>query len=311
LRIKWARQIADAGYDLLLQDELNHPSLFLLNRLLQSICRTPIIAIVHHLRSSEVHSAYIMPIYRLVERMYLQSVDGFIYNSRTTRHIVERVLGKSLPNVIAYPAANHHIPPAHQSVVGAIATRLQGGGPLQLLFVGNLMARKGLHTVLNALARFGHADWQLHIIGSQEVDPSYSSAMRHRANTLSVNRNLTWYGRASDETLRQLLLKGDLLVMPSYEGFGIVFLEAMAYGLPVLAANVGAAPEIVYPGTNGYLVPFDDDYALSGYLNLLHDNRVQLANLAFHARKRYEEHPSWEESMEAASTWLREISSSV
>lgn len=307
LRWDWARRIAAARYDLLLQDELNHPSLFLLNLLLKRISSTPIITIVHHLRSSEDHPARLMPLYRAVERFYLQTVDGFIYNSRTTRNIVQSLLGHATPHVVAYPAADHREPPPRRVIVNAISSRLHANRPLQLLLIGNLMTRKGLHTVLNALARLDTPSWHLHIVGSEEVDPAYSAAMHHRANTLSLTPKLTWHGRINDEAIHPLFSSSDLLVMPSYEGFGIVFLEGMAFGLPVLAAQVGAAPEIVYPGINGYLVPFDDDLALANYLALLESNRVHLATLAYHARRCYEEHPKWTESMESALKWLHEI----
>jgi glycosyltransferase involved in cell wall biosynthesis len=306
LRLGWARQIAAARYDVLLQDELNHPSLFLLNMLLRRISASPIISIIHHLRSSEDHPPHLLPLYRLIERLYLQTVDGFIYNSRTTCQIVQGLLGRAKPHVVAYPAADHRKPPTRQAILNAIRSRMHANQPLQLLLVGNLMARKGLHTVLNALARLDTKRWHLHIVGSEAVDPSYSTAMRHRADTLSLTPNLTWHGRISDDALHRLLSGSDLLVMPSYEGFGIVFLEGMAFGLPVLAANIGAAGEIIYPGINGYLVPFDDDLALAQYLTLLEENRVHLATLAYHARHRYDQHPTWAESMDTAYHWLHE-----
>lgn len=307
LRIQWARQIAATKYDLLLQDELNHPSLFVLNNLLRQFCTCPIISIVHHLRSSEVHPGKVMPIYRAVERHYLRSVDGFIYNSQTTRQIVQQQFHALKPHVVVYPAADHCHPPSHDTVIEAITTRLHQAHPLQLLFIGNLMARKGLHTVLNALARLTTENWHLHVVGSQEVDPTYSAAMRQRANTLSLNTRVSWYGRIGNYELAQRLATSDVLVMPSYEGFGIVYLEAMAYGLPVVAANVGAAPELVSTGINGYLVAPDDDRSLASQLDLLQRNRVHLASLAYHARLRYEAHPTWTQSMQLAFDWLREI----
>lgn len=308
LRLAWAQRIAQTNYDLLLQDELNHPSLVLLNRALRNLAGCPIISIVHHLRSAEQHPASWMPLYRAVERHYLQSVDGFIYNSRTTRQIVHHVIGHTMPNVVAYPAADHRHPPQHDVVMTSITERLEGQKPLELLFVGNLMARKGLHTVLNALARLDRHDWHLHIAGSQEVDPAYSAAMHDLVATRGISSQITWYGRVSDQALTHLFATSDLLVMPSYEGFGIVYLEAMAYGLPVIAAKAGAAPEIVYPGINGYLVALDDDIALARYLELLLDNCLHLATLAYHARLRYEEHPTWTASMQSAYQWLHEFS---
>lgn len=306
LRIKWMRQIARARYDFLLQDELNHPSLFLLNLAWQQRCTTPIISIVHHLRASESHPAHHMPLYRAVEKQYLRSVDGFIFNSHTTRRTVQQFMGKEKPHVIAYPAADHRHPPSHRDVITAISTRLHANAPLHLLFIGNLMPRKGLHTVLNAVQRLPHHAWHLHVVGSPEVDPTYIHAMRHRANILSLSPHITWHGRVSDEKLTNLLSTSDLLVMPSYEGFGIVFLEAMAYGIPVIAANVGAAPEIITPSVNGYLCHPNDDIELSHKLKLLLDNRVHLAALAYHARLRYEQHPSWAQSAATAISWLHE-----
>jgi glycosyltransferase involved in cell wall biosynthesis len=172
------------------------------------------------------------------------------------------------------------------------------------------MARKGLHTVLNALARL-EQNWHLHIVGSQTVDAAYSDAVRQQANTLGLASHITWYGQANDQTLNQLLSSSDLLVMPSYEGFGIVYLEAMAFGLPVLAANFGAAPEMIDLGINGYLIPPGDDAALAGLLNLLLHNRVHLATLAYNARQRYEAHPTWSQSMQGVLEWLHESSSAI
>jgi glycosyltransferase involved in cell wall biosynthesis len=306
LRLTWARRIAQKHYDLLLQDELNHPSLFLLNSLLRRLAACPIISIVHHLRSAEDHPAIPRTIYRAVEQRYFQSVDGFIFNSKTTSRIVYQMIGHTIPHVIAYPAADHRAPP-HDTVMAALSERLQRCEPLQLLFVGNLIVRKRLHTVLRALARLNTSTWHLHIVGSEEVDATYSAAMHDLSRTLAITPRLTWHGRVSDQKLTYLYSTSDVLVMPSYEGFGIVYLEAMSYGLPALAANTGAAPEIIYPGQNGYLVAMDDDLALAKYLDMLQRNRVHLATLAYHARHRYEEHPTWSASMGGAYQWLREI----
>ena len=72
-------------FDILLQDELNHPSLFLLNRFIKG--RYPIISIVHHLRISEQHPSWQNMFYGVIERAYLNSVDGFIFNSEATKKL--------------------------------------------------------------------------------------------------------------------------------------------------------------------------------------------------------------------------------
>src|SRR3972149_1284267 len=95
-----------AELDVLLQDEFNHPSLAWLNRRLRRYTSYPIFAIVHHLPSSEVHSSGLRRFYRWVERRYLASVDGFIFNTQTTRDVVENLIGKGRPSVVAKPPAD-------------------------------------------------------------------------------------------------------------------------------------------------------------------------------------------------------------
>ena len=96
---KLYRQLRALPVDVLLQDELNHPSLFWLNRRLRGQVDYSILAIVHHLRCHEAHSTWLNLFYRWIERQYLASVDGFIVNSQTTHAAVCQILGRShLPN---------------------------------------------------------------------------------------------------------------------------------------------------------------------------------------------------------------------
>src|SRR5690606_27301968 len=101
---------------------------------------------------------------------------------------------------IAYPAADHRQPPSHGIVVQAIARRFQQSAPLQLLFVGNVTSRKGLHTVLRALANVKSTNWHLHIVGSQEIQPHYSHAMHELGDALGISTRLMWHGRLSDQS---------------------------------------------------------------------------------------------------------------
>jgi glycosyltransferase involved in cell wall biosynthesis len=306
LAIAFAARLAAARLDLLLQDELNHPSLFWLNQRLHHTLACPIVAVVHHLRSQETHAPALLPLYRAVERAYLATVDGCIYNSQTTRDTVEALLGRAIPHIIAYPAGDHIHPPARAEVLELLARRSASIGPLQVLFVGNVIARKGLHTLVSALAALPCTQWQLQIVGNDRIDPSYSRRVRTLAARADLNDNLIWHGALDDAALRRQWCAADLLAVPSYEGFGIVYLEAMAFGLPVIASTAGAAHEIITPGANGYLVAPDKPAHLASYLNTLATNRSQLAVLGYHAHLRFERHPTWQASMARAVTWLHE-----
>ncbi len=87
-------------FDVLIQDELNHPSLIWANRGKHPY---PIVSLVHHLRCSELRPKWQNDLYRIFERKYLQSVDGFIFNSKTTQGVVHGMIGDGKPSIVAYP----------------------------------------------------------------------------------------------------------------------------------------------------------------------------------------------------------------
>ncbi len=103
------RRVAEAGYDLLLQDELCHPSLFLLNRRLRRRASTPIVAVVHHLLCQEPRRRMPNALLALPEAAYLDSVDGFIFNSSSTQRAVFRLSPAQRPFVVAQPGGDRFI----------------------------------------------------------------------------------------------------------------------------------------------------------------------------------------------------------
>ncbi|MDE0140728.1 MAG: glycosyltransferase family 4 protein [Caldilineaceae bacterium] len=311
------RRLRDLPVDILLQDELNHPSLALVNwRLRRLQPRYPLISIVHHLRSSEQHPRPLLPLYRAVERSYLRTVDGFIFNSRTTQQAVEELRGESeeergereslapLGGVIAYPAADHLPAPDGGTVEEMISARGSDAGPLRILFVGNLIPRKGLHHLIAALSRLPTADWLLDVVGDETIDSAYAAALRKQISAAGLESNIRLYGRVSDDELAQRYRAAHLLAVLSYEGFGIVYLEAMAFGLPVLAGVHGGAGEIVDSGVNGFLVEPADAGGIASLLSALAGDRGRLADLGRNARQRFASHPRWADSAAAVRAYL-------
>lgn len=302
LRLDWIRRLAALEVDLLLQDELNHPSLLATNwRLRRRMCCS-VVSIVHHLRSSETHPAPLLRLYRWVERHYLRSVDGFLFNSQTTRRSVESLARSRQPAHVAYPAADHL--PGPDRAPHEIARRAQAAGPLRILFVGNLIPRKGLHTLLAAVAQVDRSLWTLTIVGRTDVNSAYAKHIGATIAAMGAGASVTLAGRLSDVELVDAYCQHQLLAVPSYEGFGIVYLEAMRWGLPVLAVTVGAAGEIVTPGLDGLLVPPDAPQLIAGHLRDLSLDRSRLLTMSLAARQRYLRHPTWAQSMGAACDWL-------
>lgn len=298
------RHLQTRSFDLLLQDELNHPSLAWLNGPLRQRVRYPLITIVHHLRSSEEHSKQLLPFYRWVERRYLNRVDGFLYNSASTQAAVQRLAPHAKPAHIAYPAADHHQPPATAAIMAAIQQRGLRQGPRQVLMVSNVIARKGLHHLLVALAQTPRHLWRLQVIGSLTSDRAYVAQIRQLIATLGLGEQVTLTGSASNGQIVAAYAESDLYAAPAFEGFGISYLEAMSFGLPVIASTAGAAHEIVTHGVDGYLVAPTDHTALATQLTELCAHPDRLVTMSQAARLRYDRHPTWHESFAPVAAWL-------
>lgn len=293
----------NGAYDVLLQDELNHPSLAWANGRLRRGPHPPIVAIVHHLRASERRPRWQNRFYRNVERRYLRTVDAFVFNSQTTRREVEAFIGharsREVAHIVAYPGGDR----LSTSMPVSIYERAHGN-PFRLLFVGNVIPRKGLHDLVEALARVS-GDWNLSIVGSTAVDPGYVRRARASAARLGISERIVWRGGLPDAELAAAMAAAHVLVVPSaYEGFGIVYLEGMGFGLPALATTAGAAAEIVIDGHNGYLVPPGDAAALAARIQTLLDDRALLARLSAAALAGFSHHPTWAETTASIREFL-------
>lgn len=294
--------------DVLLQDELNHPSLFALNDYLHRHINYPIVSIVHHARSSEEYPTWQSAFYNWIERRYLSSVDGFIYNSQTTQQLVERFFVKAevqnLPGLVAYPGGDRF----HSQVSNEEIKHRAHDELLRMVFLGSLIPRKGLHILLDALARLSTDRWGLTVIGSQQANPSYAQLLQRQAARDGLAKHVHFCGALSDLELTNCLRASHLLVMPSsYEGYGIAYSEAMSFGLPAIGTTAGAAWEIITHGYNGFLITPGDVTALRGHLAELAQNRQRLVEMSVAARARYQSLPTWDESLERIRAFLAEL----
>jgi len=299
------RSLNASGLDLLLQDELNHPSLFFLNRRLKSSALYPVVSIVHHLRCKELRPAWQNRFYRMIEGDYLSTVDGFVFNGRTTLSTVEELVRANRPHVVAYPGKDSVKPDLTRS---DIETRAVEAGPLRVLFVGSLIPRKELHTLIAALARLPRENWRLDVIGSLETDPAYSAKIQRQIERNGLIGSVTLRGSMRATELAQYYAKSHVLAVPSsFEGFGIVYLEGMGFGLPAIASTAGAAHEIITHGRDGFLVEPGDAQSLAACLDRIHRDREQLVRMSFAALDRYAAHPTWEECAESIRKFLLEM----
>ena len=154
------------------------------------------------------------------------------------------------------------------------------------LFVGRLDPdQKGLDVLVRAMSKLPqNYPLRLRLVGE---DWGGAELLRHLAQRLGVADRVTMVGKVPRPEVVREFAEADFLVLPSrFEPFGIVLLEAMAAGLPVVASRVGGIPEIVSEGETGLLVEPDNPDALAEALRLLCQNESLRFSMGRSARER-------------------------
>lgn len=163
-------------------------------------------------------------------------------------------------------------------------------GTKRILSVGRLIELKGHDDTLRALARLdreeGFSDWSMRIVGEGEQ----LNVLRELAGELGISEKVQFSGRLGREETLAAFKDCDVFCLPSWaEAFGIVYLEAMARGRPVIGCNNCGLADFVTHGLNGILVPPKDPGALSSALRMLWDKPIQLSMIATRGRKTAEQ----------------------
>jgi teichuronic acid biosynthesis glycosyltransferase TuaC len=166
-----------------------------------------------------------------------------------------------------------------------LGLRVEGS---KLIYVGAITEAKGIAYLLRAIHRLRHTPaWPVELILVGEGE--YDRAARALAVELGIADAVTYTGKRPNDEIPLWMNASDILVLPSLsEGFGVVLVEAMACGKPVVATTCGGPEDIVTPQT-GLLVPPADDAALSeALLEVLSDGeRFQPQAIRRHALETY------------------------
>jgi D-inositol-3-phosphate glycosyltransferase len=143
-----------------------------------------------------------------------------------------------------------------------------------LLWVGRIAPIKGLDTLLDTVARLreGGQEMRLLVVGGDADEPTsgHETSLRQRIARLELVDSVRFVGPQPQSVLPLYYAAADLTVLPSYyESFGMVALEAMACGSPVIASRVGGLVTTVRDGVTGFLVPDGDVGALAERIETL------------------------------------------
>jgi starch synthase len=155
---------------------------------------------------------------------------------------------------------------------------------LKIIFVGMLSQRKGLSYLLDAVKKLG-SSVELTLIGRRTCDckPLDQALQEHR-----------WIPSLSHDEVLKEIRHHDVMAFPSlFEGFGLVVLEAMSCGVPVIATSQGGAPDFLVDGEDGFLVAVRDSEAIAEKLEILIRDRNRLSSMSQAATRKAIQH-SWE-----------------
>jgi glycosyltransferase involved in cell wall biosynthesis len=239
----------------------------------------------------------------LVRRIVRRS-DAVTAISTHTASLLRRLAPETEPVIIPFGAtveANLYEPEQED--------RLHAG--LRMLFVGRLVERKGVHVLLDALALLPEEPpIQLDVVG----DGPEREALEHRARSLGVAERVRFHGFVPQEELERQLAECDALVLPAVvdakgdvEGLGVVLLEAMSFGKPVVASAAGGITDIVRPSENGLLVPPGDAKALAAAIECLARDPALVRRLGAAARRDVAANFSWDSILDRLETVYRRV----
>jgi glycosyltransferase involved in cell wall biosynthesis len=173
-----------------------------------------------------------------------------------------------------------------------------GERPFELLFVGRLVERKGVHLLIEALGTLPPTRRVvLNVVGDGPDRPR----LQAQAERLGLGGRAVFHGFVSKEELQRRLETCDAFVLPAVidakgdtEGLGVVLIEAMSYARPVIASAAGGIVDIVRDGRNGFLVPPGDGPALAGAIGRMMDDPAAARTLGLHGREDAESGFGWD-----------------
>ncbi len=196
----------------------------------------------------------------------IRSADRVVAISSYTAGEVRRVAEVPV-EVIPYTVS---LPTAPERDDGAVHDAAR---EFAVLFVGRLVERKGVAVLLRAVAELKSTrPVRLHIVG----DGPERAALEQLAGELGIAARVRFHGRISDDALQAMYAAASVFALPAVvdacgdtEGLGVVLLEAMNWGVPVVASDTGGITDIVQPERTGLLVPPGDPVALASALDRL------------------------------------------
>ncbi len=261
---------------------------------LLGVCNVSFTALVHHPLAEETGlSGSDVIRFQASERAALALAQSVACTSRHTFETLATTYGVPRDRLfLAEPGTD----PAPRAAGNRTAPKL--------LTVATLTHRKAHDVLIAALALIKDVPWTIDLVGSTERDAAVTAKVRASIAQHGLEDRVNLRGELKDDGLNAAYAAADVFVLPSrHEGYGMVFAEALARGLPIVACVAGAVTDTV-PHEAGLLVPPDDPAALAEALRRVLTNQALRRSLSEHAWDFGQRLPTWDDTAAQVSEAL-------
>lgn len=236
--------------------------------------------VIHHHYEYEVFTGFKKNIFKFFELSFLKLTTSIIIPSPYLKARTEQLLPKKKIDYIEISfKENKDLSKVKDIKFG------------ELLYIGSIEPRKGIHLLLDSLflLKKENQDFKMNIVG-KIIDDTYYQTLLDKISLYKLEKEVVFHGRVSSNVLHEFLMTTELFVFPSLlEGYGMVLMEAMSYGIPIVAFNNSAMPYSIKDNFNGFLAVNKDVKDFKDLIVRVLCSRDLRASLSNGAKKTYNE----------------------
>jgi len=225
---------------------------------------------------------------RPILKTFIKRADSVIAISSFARDTVKNIYNRDI-EILPYGTT-------FNSEVGNLSELPQQDGKFKVLFVGRHIERKGIEYLIKATATLDSEKFQIRIVGGGDL----TEKLRKQAEE-DAPEQVIFLGKLSKEDLEKEYKNANCFVLPAIvdskgdtEGLGVVLIEAVEYGVPIIASDVGGIPDVVIDKKTGLLVPEKNPQALAAAIKKLSENKDLQKSLALGASEHIKQNFSWD-----------------
>jgi len=285
---------------ILVEDHYFSRFLLFTNIIQRFIRKSKNVTLVHLFYRYESNDKFIIRklIYKNIEKFRLSFADLIVTSSEYSKsEIVSLGIKPELVHVLS-PGLDREkfkISPSYHQLDSQESKVSQNNK--NILCVGNYVPRKGTLYLIEALSQIEQKDFTLHLVGNRKNNSAYYHKLNNTVEKLQLTESVVFHDGADQDNIKKLYASADIFVLPSFkETFGIVFLEAMHYGLPIVTTNVSAMPELIEEGKNGFLVPPADSQSLAKAISKFIENPDLIEQMGEAGREKVANSYYWEQT---------------